>query len=98
MAKVNVTPEELRELSRTMRRWKQKLSSLNSKLENRVRNMSGWQDPQHVMFLNAIEMTARQISGYARTMERMSESLNRYAEALDDGMKTFRANINSRTR
>ena len=97
MAKVTASPEELRELSWDMNRWKQQLSSLNSKLKNRVKNMDSWRDPQHSMFLNTIEVTARQVEGYARTMERMSQSLYRYAEDLDEHRKNLRNNIDSRS-
>lgn len=82
-------------MASSLTQWKVDLLSLNSQLEHRVRNMESWRDQQHGMFLNVIEMTARQVKNNARTMERMAESLRTYANALQDEMHAFRSRVNS---
>lgn len=95
MAVINLTSDDLKTLSRHMLKWKEDLSSLNSRLRTQIRSMDGWRDPQFAMFLNAIEMTSAQIETYARNMEAMSKSLNIYANQQKEMNAQFRSQIGS---
>ena len=95
MAKITASPEELASLSNQMKRWSEDLKGLNFKLKNLIRNMEGWRDPQHAMFLQAVEMTSRQMESYTRTMETMGVSLKLYSNKLKDFSSSFRSNMSS---
>lgn len=95
MSKINATPEELTELARLMQKWKDSLTSLNYQLKCQIRNMDGWRDPQHVMFLSGIETTSAQIESYAQAMEKMSRSLKIYSNQLKEATSQFRSQMGS---
>lgn len=95
MAVINLTSDDLKTLSRHMLKWKEDLSSLNSRLRSQILTMDGWRDPQFAMFLNAIEMTSAQIETYARNMEAMAKGLNVYANQQNEMNAQFRSQISS---
>ncbi len=96
MANINLSAEDLEELSNQMKNWAQQLSELNRKLVSQVKGMDAWRDPQHIAFLNVIETTAKQVEAYSRNMEGMGKSLKIYANQQREINARFRSQINSR--
>ena len=95
MADINLTSDDLIELSNFMMKWRDDLRSLNDRLCSQVKNMDGWRDPQFVMFLNAIEMTSQQLISYIRNMEQMGQSLKIYANQQREMNARLRSQIGS---
>lgn len=95
MAQINLTSEDLTELSNLMMKWREELRSLNSRLTSQIKTMDGWRDPQFAMFLNAIEMTSHQLESYIKNMEQMGKSLKIYANQQKEMNAQFRAQMGS---
>lgn len=95
MAQINLTSDDLTELSNLMMKWRDELSSLNGRLCCQIRTMDGWRDPQFAMFLNAIEITSQQLENYIENMEKMGKSLKIYANQQKEINAHFRSQIGS---
>lgn len=95
MAQINLTSEDLTDLSRLMIKWRDEMKALNNKLTNQIKTMDGWRDPQFQMFLNAIEMTSSQLNTYIKNMEHMGKSLKMYADQQKEINSQFRSQMGS---
>ena len=95
MAQINLTSEDLTDLSRLMIKWRDNMNNLNSRLRTQIKNMDGWRDPQFMMFLNAIETTSAQLQTYIKNMEQMGKSLKIYAEQQKEINAHFRSQMGS---
>ena len=96
MAKINLTSEDLDDLSRMMMRWKADLEILNTKVKTRIKAMQdSWNDPQFRFFLNGIETTSQHIDSYVINMDKMGKSLKMYSNAQQDMNNILKANISS---
>lgn len=95
MAQINLTSEDLKNLSNLMVKWKVDMNDLNSRLKSQIKSMEGWRDPQFIMFLNAIETTSAQLQTYIKNMEHMGKSLSIYAEQQREMNAQFRSQIGS---
>ena len=95
MAQINLTSEDLKNLSNLMHKWRYDMNNLNSRLRTQIKNMEGWRDPQFIMFLNAIETTSAQLQTYIKNMEHMGKSLSIYAEQQREINAQFRSQMGS---
>ena len=95
MAQINLTSDDLTSLSNLMMKWRDELRSLNGRLCSQIKTMDGWRDPQFAMFLNAIEMTSRQLESYIKNMEHMGKSLKVYANQQKEMNAQFRSQMGS---
>lgn len=95
MAQINLTSEDLTDLSRLMIKWRDDMNNLNTRLRTQIKNMDGWRDPQFMMFLNAIETTSSQLQTYIKNMEQMGKSLKIYAEQQKEINAHFRSQMGS---
>lgn len=95
MAQINLTSDDLTELSNYMMKWKEDLRNLYGSLCSQIRTMEGWRDPQFIMFLNAIESTSQQLESYVNNMEQMGRSLKIYANRQKEMNAHLRAQIGS---
>ena len=95
MAQINLTSDDLTELSNSMMKWKDDLRTLYCSLCSQIKTMEGWRDPQFIMFLNAIETTSQQLESYVRNMEQMGRSLKIYANQQKEMNAHLRAQISS---
>lgn len=95
MAQINLTSEDLTDLSRLMIKWRDDMNNLNTRLRSQIKNMDGWRDPQFMMFLNAIETTSSQLQTYIKNMEQMGKSLKIYAEQQKEINAHFRSQMGS---
>lgn len=95
MAQINLTSEDLTDLSRLMIKWRDDMNNLNTRLRSQIKNMDGWRDPQFMMFLNAIETTSSQLQTYIKNMEQMGKSLKIYADQQKEINAHFRSQMGS---
>lgn len=95
MAQINLTSDDLTELSNYMMKWKEELHILNGSLCNQIKTMDGWRDPQFIMFLNAIETISQRLESYVKNMEQMGRSLKIYANQQKEMNAQLRAQIGS---
>lgn len=95
MAQINLTSEDLTDLSRLMIKWRDDMNNLNTRLRTQIKNMDGWRDPQFMMFLNAIETTSSQLQTYIKNMEQMGKSLKIYADQQKEINAHFRSQMGS---
>lgn len=94
MADISLRSEDLEDLARDMKSWKERISSLNSRLKSQISTMSGWKDPQHAMFLNAVSMTHKQLEFSAKNLEMMANNLHMYAQQQQEMNRQFAAQLN----
>ena len=95
MAQINLTSEDLTDLSRLMIKWRDDMNNLNTRLRTQIKNMDGWRDPQFMMFLNAIDTTSSQLQTYIKNMEQMGKSLKIYADQQKEINAHFRSQMGS---
>lgn len=95
MATINLTSEDLEQLSRQLQSWKNEISNTNNKVKSTIQQMDGWKDPQYQMFLNAVTMTHEQLAQYAENMEQLARALKMYAQQQRQMVQEFNSNMNN---
>lgn len=95
MAIINLTSEQLDQLSRQLTSWKQEIAYTNRSIRNTVAMVDGWKDPQFAMFKGAIEMTYAQLEQYCNSLEGLAKSLKMYSDQQKEVNSSFGQNINS---
>lgn len=95
MATINLSSEQLQELSRQLDSWRQEIVCTNSSIKSTISMVEGWKDPQYQMFQSAIVMTHNQLEQYCNSLETLSKNLRLYAEQQRDINSSFGSNIHS---
>lgn len=95
MATINLSSEQLQELSRQLDAWRQDIAYTNNGIKNTISMVEGWNDPQYQMFLSAIELTHNQLAQYCNNLETMAKNLRLYADQQRDINSSFGSNIHS---
>lgn len=95
MATINLTAEDLDELSRQLQSWTNDICGINNRVSSTIREMDGWKDPQYQMFLNAVTLTHGQLAQYAQSMEQLADALKLYARQQREMVRQFNRNMNS---
>lgn len=98
MATINLTAEDLEQLSRQLQSWKTDICNINNRVKNTIQSMDGWRDPQYQMFLNAVTMTHGQLAQYAESMEQLARTLKLYAQQQREMVQQFNNNMNTTRR
>lgn len=93
MATINLSSEQLVDLSRQLITWKVNINYTGQQIKSTVRSMQGWKDPQFAMFRGAIEMTQGQLEQYCNSLEQLAKTLKMYAEQQKEVNAAFEKNM-----
>lgn len=89
MASTNLEPEKILELATKLENWTQLLEDSNNKAYRLAQDIDSWRDPQHRIFLDAVNDSRKEISLCTNKLHEMVQFLRRYAEQTEENRLNF---------
>lgn len=95
MAGISITTDNLKDVVRQLQVLSDNMNSIAYSMEQHVRNMQNWRDPQAEKFVEATMMTKKNLDLHVGNFEKMSKFLERYASMQEEAEREQGRRINN---
>jgi uncharacterized coiled-coil protein SlyX len=91
MSKVNIQPNDLRNLISKMKHYGASMYSISSQMNAAANSMGGtWSDPQYAMFIQNIQMMGKQLKANKESLDQQANQLTVLLKNLEKTQQDFK--------
>lgn len=95
MSNVNITTDDLRDVSSRLQNLSSQMSGIAQTMEQSVRGMDSWSDARAEQFMEQVSAVCRGLHLHIDSFNRMSVFLNKYAQQQEEAERAMKASLNN---